>query len=61
MGTKELTRWVVMPRVRYGTMSRREAAVWLAVSVWQVKRIFRRFRTRGQKGPWRVATALCAP
>lgn len=50
MSTKELTRWVVMRRVRDGAMSRRDAAVRLGLSYRQVKRIFRRFRTRGQKG-----------
>lgn len=50
MSTKELTRWAVMRRVRDGTMSRREAAVRLGLSYRQVKRIYRRFRTRGQHG-----------
>jgi transposase len=50
MSTKELTRWVVMRRVRDGTMSRRDAAVRLQLSYRQVKRIFRRFRARGQQG-----------
>ena len=50
MSIKELTRWAVMRRVRDGTMSRREAAVRLELSYRQVKRIYRRFRTHGQKG-----------
>ena len=50
MNTKELTRWVVMRRVRDGLMSRREAAVRLGLSYRQVKRLFARFRARGQKG-----------
>lgn len=50
MSTKEVTRWAVMRRGRDQTMSRREAAGRLGVSYRQVKRIFRRFRTRGPKG-----------
>ncbi len=50
MSSKELKRWVVMRRVRDGAMSRREAAVRLGLSYRQTKRIFQRFRTRGQKG-----------
>lgn len=50
MSTKELKRWVVMRRIRDRTLSRREAAGLLGLSYRQVKRIFRRFRTRGQKG-----------
>ena len=50
MSTKELTRWVVMRRVRDGLMSRREAAVRLGLSYRQVKRLFARFRARGQQG-----------
>ena len=50
MSTKELKRWVVMRRIRDRTLSRREAAALLGLSYWQVKRIFRRFRMRGQKG-----------
>lgn len=50
MSTKDLKRWVVMRRIRDGTLSRRDAATVLDVSYRQVKRIFRRFRKRGQKG-----------
>jgi hypothetical protein len=50
MSSKELKRWVVMRRIRDGTLSRGEAAVLLGLSYRQVKRIFRRFRLRGQKG-----------
>ena len=50
MSTKELKRWVVMRRIRDGTLSRGEAAVLLGLSYRQVKRIFQRFRLRGQKG-----------
>lgn len=50
MSSKELKRWVVMRRVRDRTLSRGEAAVLLGLSYRQVKRIFRRFRMRGQQG-----------
>lgn len=50
MSTKELKRWVVMRRIRDRTLSRGEAAALLGLSYRQVKRIFRRFRMRGQKG-----------
>lgn len=50
MSTKDLKRWVVMRRIRDRTLSRAEAVVLLGLSYRQVKRIFRRFRTRGQKG-----------
>lgn len=50
MSSKELKRWVVMRRIRDRTLSRAEAAVLLGLSYRQVKRIFRRFRTRGQQG-----------
>ena len=50
MSTKELKRWVVMRRIRDRTLSRREAAGLLGLSYRQVKRVFQRFRTRGQKG-----------
>ena len=50
MSSKELKRWVVMRRIRDRTLSRAEAAVLLGLSYRQVKRIFQRFRTRGQKG-----------
>ena len=50
MSTKDLKRWVVMRRIRDGSLSRRDAATVLGLSYRQVKRIFRRVRTRGQKG-----------
>jgi transposase len=50
MSSKDLKRWVVMRRIRDRTLSRAEAAVLLGLSYRQVKRIFRRFRTRGQQG-----------
>ena len=50
MSTKDLKRWVVMRRIRDGSLSRREAATVLDLSYRQVKRIFQRFRLRGQQG-----------
>lgn len=50
MNTRDLQRWTVMRRIRDGTLSRREAATVLALSYRQIKRIFRRFRKRGQQG-----------
>ena len=50
MSSKETKRWAVMRRVRDGDLSRREAATVLGLSYRQIKRIYQRFRTRGQKG-----------
>jgi transposase len=50
MSAKELKRWVVMRRVRDRELSRAEAAAVLGLSYRQIKRLFQRFRTRGQKG-----------
>ena len=50
MSTKELTRAGVLARVAAGTLSLRSAALVLAVSYRQVKRLYRRFRTEGARG-----------
>ena len=50
MSSKELKRWVVMRRVRDHELTLGEAATLLGLGYRQVKRIFRRFRARGQKG-----------
>ena len=50
MSTKEVKRWAVMRRIRDRELSRREAAVVLGLSYRQIKRIYQRFRRRGQKG-----------
>ena len=50
MSSREMKRWAVMRRVRDGTLSRGEAAAVLALSYRQVRRIYQRFRRRGQKG-----------
>lgn len=50
MSTREMKRWAVMRRVRDGELSRGDAAAILALNYRQVRRIFRRFLARGQKG-----------
>jgi len=49
MSTTEVRRWVVMRRVRDGTLSLREAATLLGRSYWQAKRIWQRFCAGGPK------------
>jgi transposase len=50
MSTKELTRAGVLARVAAGTLALRSAALVLAVSYRQVKRLYRRLRTEGAGG-----------
>jgi len=50
MNSKEMTRWVVVRRVRDRELSLGEAATILGLSYRQVKRIVQRFRTRGRPG-----------
>lgn len=50
MSSKEMKRWAVMRRVRDRELSLGDAASILDLSYRQVRRIYRRFRARGQKG-----------
>jgi transposase len=50
MSARELTRVEVLSRVKAGTLSLGSAAVLLAVSYRQAKRLARRYRTEGAKG-----------
>ena len=50
MSTRELTRAGVLARVAAGTLTLGSAAVVMAVSYRQAKRVYRRYRTEGAKG-----------
>ena len=50
MSTRELTRAGVLARVAAGTLSLRSAAVVIAVSYRQAKRLYQRYRHEGAKG-----------
>jgi transposase len=50
MSMRELTRAGVLARVAAGTLSLRSAAVMMAVSYRQAKRLYRRYRAEGAKG-----------
>lgn len=47
---KEMERLEDMQRLEAGIIQQREAALWLALSVRQVRRLSQAFRTRGAAG-----------
>src|SRR5262245_15422555 len=51
MSAKELTRAGVLARVAAGTLSLRSAATVMDVSYRQAKRLYRRYRAEGARGP----------
>ena len=50
MGKKERQRLDVLSRVKRGDMSLRKAAGWLGLSYRHAKRVFRRYREKGDRG-----------
>jgi Helix-turn-helix domain len=50
MSARELTRAGVLARVEAGTLRLRSAATMMAISYRQAKRLYRRYRTEGEKG-----------